>query len=345
MARRWRSARSNPSHALESLTVTIPGASPITVGSDGELDASDVAVGAQEPRQGAEGPHAIGPSADRCALRRGGHGQPRRRQLHASLQWKGGGLFGGRSLPPAHAADQRRWTGAPQCAALMPVNWEIISSAVSRRRRRRDDRTRAASAAPRAGFAARLDHRDPRAADRRRDPLPSARRDADQRAARGSAAREVNVAASAAARQLRMQRARRAGGAHWAPFALARTVNHLDPTGQQQRAPRRRQQCRDRRDGRRYRRARAIPSTAASTSGWPTTTASSSRTPSSGPRERGVQVRLLADALGLAQADPLQPLARDARERLPRSASRLPVGNPLWTVDPRAASTFATIAS
>ena len=30
------------SHALESLTVTIPGASPISVGSDGELAASDV---------------------------------------------------------------------------------------------------------------------------------------------------------------------------------------------------------------------------------------------------------------------------------------------------------------
>ena len=31
-----------PSHALESLTLTIKGASPIEIGSDGELDASDV---------------------------------------------------------------------------------------------------------------------------------------------------------------------------------------------------------------------------------------------------------------------------------------------------------------
>src|SRR5690349_11138139 len=42
------------SHALESLTVTLPGASPIQVGSDGELDASDVqsALGsrAKEPK-------------------------------------------------------------------------------------------------------------------------------------------------------------------------------------------------------------------------------------------------------------------------------------------------------
>jgi len=30
------------SHALEGLTITLPGASPISVGSDGELSASDV---------------------------------------------------------------------------------------------------------------------------------------------------------------------------------------------------------------------------------------------------------------------------------------------------------------
>jgi hypothetical protein len=87
-----------PSHALQSLVVTIPGAkSPMTLGSDGELAADDL-----------EG--ALGKAADR------GKGNHRQRVRIAAeyvetgtarkasgnyvvtYRWEGGGLFGGRSL-------------------------------------------------------------------------------------------------------------------------------------------------------------------------------------------------------------------------------------------------------
>jgi hypothetical protein len=87
-----------PSHALESLRVTLPGASPIEVGSDGELDASDV--------QSALKGHEQDPKDRTLSVRvridaryveagkdRHGGGSYTLRYM-----WKGGGLFGGRSL-------------------------------------------------------------------------------------------------------------------------------------------------------------------------------------------------------------------------------------------------------
>jgi hypothetical protein len=87
-----------PSHALESLTVTIPGASPIEVGSDGELDASDVENALKshenEPK---DRTLSIGVRIDARYVeagkeRRGGGAYVLR------YMWKHGGLFGGRSL-------------------------------------------------------------------------------------------------------------------------------------------------------------------------------------------------------------------------------------------------------
>jgi hypothetical protein len=86
------------SHALESLTVSLPGASPIQVGSDGELQASDV--------QSALKGHDSEPKDRALAIRAriDAHyveaGKDKRASGTYTLRyvWKGGGLFGGRSL-------------------------------------------------------------------------------------------------------------------------------------------------------------------------------------------------------------------------------------------------------
>jgi hypothetical protein len=86
------------SHALESLTVTLPGASPIEVGSDGELSANDV--------QSALKGHDNDPKDQTLSVRVGidaryvEMGKERRGGGTYTLRymWKGGGLFGGRSL-------------------------------------------------------------------------------------------------------------------------------------------------------------------------------------------------------------------------------------------------------
>ena len=88
-----------PSHALESLTVTLPGASPIEVGSDGVVNASDVASALKghdnEPKD--RGLSAFGRALMHDMSR------PARRSTPSGsytlrYMWKGGGLFGGRSL-------------------------------------------------------------------------------------------------------------------------------------------------------------------------------------------------------------------------------------------------------
>jgi hypothetical protein len=85
-------------HALQSLTVTIAGASPISVGSDGELDSSDVQSALtgrdKEPKDRALS------VATRIDARYVEMGKDRRSSGDYSLRymWKGGGLFEGRSL-------------------------------------------------------------------------------------------------------------------------------------------------------------------------------------------------------------------------------------------------------
>ena len=92
-----------PSHALQSLTLKLPAATPINIGSDGELGVSDL-----------EG--ALGKGTDRD---KGTHRLRMRIEVdyveagvvrHASgnytliYRWEGGGLFGGRSLRLASLA-------------------------------------------------------------------------------------------------------------------------------------------------------------------------------------------------------------------------------------------------
>ena len=87
-----------PAHALQSLTVTIPGASAIQVGSDGELDSNAVesALGdrGKEPRNQTLAVRV------RIDTRYVEMGKDRRSTGTYTLRymWKGGGLFGGRSL-------------------------------------------------------------------------------------------------------------------------------------------------------------------------------------------------------------------------------------------------------
>lgn len=86
------------SHALESLSVTLAGASPIQVGSDGELAASDVESALKghenEPKDRAFSAPA------RIDARYVEMGKDRRASSTYTLRymWKGGGLFGGRTL-------------------------------------------------------------------------------------------------------------------------------------------------------------------------------------------------------------------------------------------------------
>jgi hypothetical protein len=86
------------SHALESLTVTVKGSSPIEVGSDGRLSAGDVETALKGREKEAKDvtysvpilieAHYVETGADR----RGGGTYVLR------YKWEGGGLFGSRSL-------------------------------------------------------------------------------------------------------------------------------------------------------------------------------------------------------------------------------------------------------
>jgi hypothetical protein len=84
------------SHALESLTVTVPGHPAIEVGSDGRLSASAVepALASDKERKGS------GRASVRIAARYVEMGKERRATGTYTLRyhWEGGGLFGGRSL-------------------------------------------------------------------------------------------------------------------------------------------------------------------------------------------------------------------------------------------------------
>jgi hypothetical protein len=86
------------SHALESLKIALPGAAPIDVGSDGELDSSDVESALKghdnEPK---DRTLSVPVRIDAAYVEAG---KERRTAGTYTLRymWKGGGLFGGRSL-------------------------------------------------------------------------------------------------------------------------------------------------------------------------------------------------------------------------------------------------------
>ena len=87
-----------PGHALESLTIAIPGASAISVASDGELDADDVEAALKgrdnEPKNRTL---AVRVRIDANYVEMG---RDRRSSGNYSLRymWKSGGMFSGRSL-------------------------------------------------------------------------------------------------------------------------------------------------------------------------------------------------------------------------------------------------------
>ena len=86
------------SQALESLTVTLPGAPPIQVGSDGELAASDVeAVLKSRENEPKDRTLSVRARMDAHYVELG---KDRTASGTYTLRyaWKGGGLFGGRSL-------------------------------------------------------------------------------------------------------------------------------------------------------------------------------------------------------------------------------------------------------
>ena len=88
----------DPSHGLQSLKVTIKGASPIDVGSDGRLSASDVEAALRgREKEAKDVTHSVPVRIDARYVeagtdRRGGGAYVLR------YKWQGGGLFGGRSL-------------------------------------------------------------------------------------------------------------------------------------------------------------------------------------------------------------------------------------------------------
>jgi hypothetical protein len=88
----------DPSHGLEGLTILIKGASPIEVGSDGRLGASDVesALKGRE-KEPKDVTHSVPARIDAHYVEMG---KERRGGGYYILRykWEGGGLFGGRSL-------------------------------------------------------------------------------------------------------------------------------------------------------------------------------------------------------------------------------------------------------
>jgi hypothetical protein len=88
----------DPSHALESATLTIKGATPIDVGSDGRLSASDVESALKgSEKQDKDVAYSV---PVRIAARYVENGSDRRGGGTYVLRykWEGGGLFGGRSI-------------------------------------------------------------------------------------------------------------------------------------------------------------------------------------------------------------------------------------------------------
>jgi hypothetical protein len=87
-----------PGHGLQSLTVTLKGAPPIEVGSDGRLQASEVQGALKDrPKEAKDVTHSVPVRIDARYVemgkdRRGGGSYTLR------YKWEGGGLFGGRSL-------------------------------------------------------------------------------------------------------------------------------------------------------------------------------------------------------------------------------------------------------
>lgn len=88
----------DPSHGLESLTVTIKGASPIEIGSDGRLQASDVQGALKERPKEAKGVTYSVPMRIQSHYVEMGTDKSGSGNYVLRYKWEGGGLFGGRSV-------------------------------------------------------------------------------------------------------------------------------------------------------------------------------------------------------------------------------------------------------
>ena len=84
-------------HALQSLDVTVAGASEIEVGSDGQLDASDLENALGDKAEDGKGTHRV---RVRVASKyvEAGADKSATGSYVISYRWEGGGLLGGRSL-------------------------------------------------------------------------------------------------------------------------------------------------------------------------------------------------------------------------------------------------------
>jgi hypothetical protein len=85
------------SHALESLTLTLAGASAIELGSDGTLNGGDIEAALKAKDGDDKGSHRV---SVRIAARYVEMGKDRTSSGNYALRyrWEGGGLLGGRSL-------------------------------------------------------------------------------------------------------------------------------------------------------------------------------------------------------------------------------------------------------
>ena len=87
-----------PTHALESLTVTLPGASAIEIGSDGQLDASDVETALKGHEKDPKDRTLSVPVRIEAHYVEAGKEHRGGGAYTLRYRWEGGGLFGDRSL-------------------------------------------------------------------------------------------------------------------------------------------------------------------------------------------------------------------------------------------------------
>lgn len=87
-----------PTHALESLTVKLPGAAPIEVGSDGELQATDVETALKGHDKDPKDRTLSAPVQITARYVEAGKDRRGGGAYTLRYRWEGGGLFGGRSL-------------------------------------------------------------------------------------------------------------------------------------------------------------------------------------------------------------------------------------------------------
>jgi len=88
----------DPSHGLQSLKVTIKGAAPLEVGSDGQLSASDVQAALQgREKEAKDVTHSVPLRIDARYVEAGADRRASGTYV-LRYKWEGGGLFGGRSV-------------------------------------------------------------------------------------------------------------------------------------------------------------------------------------------------------------------------------------------------------